>query len=92
MNVSVEQMKERTRKQPIALTRQVLCYFLFKYGPSSLTLSEIGNAIGGRDHATVLYSLRIVKERVEVDKKFKAHLLELENSFIKYFPNSIPRE
>ena len=34
------------------------------------SLNTIGEAFGGRDHGTVLYACRLVKDRMEVDPTF----------------------
>ena len=35
------------------------------------SLSEIGDAFGGRDHGTVLHAHRLVKERIASDEKVR---------------------
>ena len=36
-----------------------------------LPLTEIGRLYGGRDHSTVLYSIRKVERRMELDSAFR---------------------
>ena len=42
------------------------------------SLSEIGRAVGGRDHATVLHSCSVVNDLMDTDKEFKNHVEEIE--------------
>lgn len=40
---------------------------------------QIGENLGGRTHATILHSIKHVKELAEVDNAFKKELEELED-------------
>jgi len=54
--VPVEKMKARGRSSQIALARQVAMYFARELTP--LSLAQIGEHFGGRDHTTVLHAHR----------------------------------
>ena len=41
-------------------------------------LTQIGSAIGGRNHATVLHSCKTVQNMIDTDKSFRAQLEEIE--------------
>jgi chromosomal replication initiator protein len=43
------------------------------------SLSEIGEAFGGRDHGTVLHAHRLVKERIRTDDKTRQVVSFLDN-------------
>ncbi len=58
----VEKMKARGRSSPIALARQVAMYFARELTP--LSLAQIGEHFGGRDHTTVLHAHRRISEEV----------------------------
>jgi chromosomal replication initiator protein len=53
-------------------------YLAKKHTDSSF--SKIGRLIGDKDHATVLYACKIVKEQCEVDKNFRADVENIELS------------
>ena len=42
------------------------------------SLAVIGNAIGNKDHATVLHACKTVNNLIETDKAFKQDLEEIE--------------
>jgi chromosomal replication initiator protein len=42
------------------------------------SLSEIGDAFGGRDHGTVLHAHRLVKERMKKEEKVRQTVAFLE--------------
>jgi chromosomal replication initiator protein len=54
--VPVEKMKARGRSSQIALARQVAMYLAREF--THLSLSQIGEQFGGRDHTTVLHAHR----------------------------------
>lgn len=58
-------MTSRKRPSNIAFPRQIAMYLSRHLTPCSLV--EIGEAFGGRDHGTVIYACRKVKERLERD-------------------------
>ncbi len=67
--VSAEDMKSSSRSQNISLARNVCMYIMKKTIPN-ITLKEIG-ANFGKDHATVLHSVKRVEEAMETDQIFK---------------------
>jgi chromosomal replication initiator protein len=42
------------------------------------SLKNIGEVFGGRDHSTVIYSIKTVQDLMETDTFFKETVLELE--------------
>ena len=77
-NVEENSLHAKSRKKDVVLVRQVAMYFSKIYTNNSL--AKIGQAIGGKDHATVLHAFKIIKNQSDVDKVFKKELLEIENS------------
>lgn len=49
---ALSELQTKSRKRKFVRPRQVLCYLLYGAG---VTLSDIGNLIGGRDHSTVIH-------------------------------------
>lgn len=58
-------MTSRRRPTNIAFPRQVAMYLSRKLTPCSLV--EIGDAFGGRDHGTVIYACKKVKDGIDSD-------------------------
>ena len=56
-NISIEELKSRTRKRSIAFPRQIAMYLTRKYTDDSL--ADIGG-LYNRDHSTVLHAIRVV--------------------------------
>ena len=57
--------QERSRKREVVVMRQVAMFIIRKHAPF-LTLEIIAKSIGGRDHATVIHSVRQVENLLEV--------------------------
>lgn len=59
-----------SRKKELVFKRQIIMWYLRIN--TSLSLSEIGKMLGGKDHATVLHGYKVVKNYLEYkDKYFK---------------------
>jgi len=63
------------RDRDIVSKRQVTHYLAKRYTKNSL--SNIGSRIGGKNHATVLYSDKVVKDILTYDKQFIVEIDEL---------------
>lgn len=77
-SVSQEDVMSKTRKANIVLVRQVAMYLAAK--TTKMSTSKIGLYIGGRNHATVLHSIKQVQNRLLTDKNFQQQVEEIEQS------------
>jgi chromosomal replication initiator protein len=76
-NVRQEDVYGKSRKANIVLARQLSMYLAQQH--TKLTISKIGTLVGGRNHATVIHSVKTIEDRMKVDKEFKKTVAELEN-------------
>ncbi len=74
-SVTIEQMKDKTRKREIVVARQVSMYFAKEY--TNMSLKSIGSNFGNRDHSTVIHAIQSVNDLIDTDKKFNATMQEL---------------
>lgn len=63
------------RTKNIAEARQVVAFCLRVL--ENLSLSQIGNIIGGRDHTTVIHACRKIAAKIDGDAKFGAKMVEI---------------
>lgn len=75
-HIPAELLQEKTRKREVVQARQLAMYFSKNYTKASL--SYIGNQIGKKDHATVLYACKAVADLMETDRKFKTQVEEIQ--------------
>lgn len=75
-NLSIDELKSKTRKREIVQARQIAMYFSKKM--TNISLAKIGSQCGGKDHATVLHACKTVLNLSETDKQFRLYLEELE--------------
>lgn len=68
-DIRVADMKNNRRPKSIAYPRQIAMYL--SKGLTKYSLSEIGEAFGGRDHSTVIYACRLIENRVNSDFSLK---------------------
>jgi chromosomal replication initiator protein len=66
-DVRFADMTSKRRPKNIAFPRQVAMYLAREL--TKMSLMEIGDAFGGRDHGTVLHAHRLVKDRMVDDDK-----------------------
>lgn len=76
--IKQKEIVSKSRKQSIALPRQLAMYLIHKY--TDMAYSQIGRRFGGRDHSTVLYACNQVSRRISVDKTFRREVEELESA------------
>ena len=75
-NMDVVLLQSKTRKREIALARQISMYLTKKY--TDHPLSYIGSHLGGKDHATVHYACKTIAEQMEIDKKLRSQIDDIE--------------
>ncbi|MBC7447229.1 MAG: chromosomal replication initiator protein DnaA [Hymenobacteraceae bacterium] len=78
-SVTVDLLKDKTRKKEIVEARQLAMYFAKELTP--LSLKVIGYGFGGRDHTTVIHSIKEVSKRAELEAPYRATLDELRAKF-----------
>ncbi|MEM9546516.1 MAG: chromosomal replication initiator protein DnaA [Bacteroidota bacterium] len=74
--VPVEKLHGKTRKRDVVIARQLSMYLAKNF--TTNTLKDIGKNFGGRDHTTVLYSVKAVQDLMDTDLVFKDKVVELE--------------
>ncbi len=78
-NVTVEELKSKSRKKNIMLPRQLAVYLARKHTESSL--NDIGNAFGGKDHTTIIHAVQKIER--EKEGRLKTVLHNLEENLLK---------
>ena len=68
-DVRLADMTSKRRPANIAFPRQIAMYLSRELTKSSL--SDIGEAFGGRDHGTVLHAHRLVKGKIKDEEKIR---------------------
>lgn len=67
--VGVNDLLSRRRPIRVCNAKRICAMALFRY--TRLSLPQIGRALGGRDHSTMIHSIRMGKRLYETDKKFR---------------------
>ena len=70
--VPVEKVMSRDRTKDVALTRQVIMYLMREEANASLP--AIGQAMGGRDHTTVIHACEKVAQLLQTDNQFRTRV------------------
>ena len=65
----------KRRNKEIALPRQIAMYLLREETQASL--NEIGQALGGRDHSTVLHGFNKISDEITADLSLRKEVMEL---------------
>lgn len=74
-NISQEDIYGKSRKAEIVQARQLSIYLAQLH--TRLSVSKIGLLIGNKNHATVLHSIKAIKNRLKTDKALKEQIDEL---------------
>ena len=72
----LEKLQSSTRKRNVVIARQLSMYLAKNYTTNSL--KSIGHEFGGKDHSTVIYSIKAVKDLMDTDLLFKDTVSQLE--------------
>ncbi len=73
--VPLSELKAKKRNKTIVLPRQIAMYLCRQL--TGLSLPEIGNAFGGKDHTTVLHSYKKIEQAVIHDKEIQCIVEQL---------------
>jgi chromosomal replication initiator protein len=68
-NLTVDKLLGRDRTRDIALPRQIAMYVLRE--EANFSLPQIGEALGGRDHTTVMYAIEKISKEIKEDSGSK---------------------
>ena len=72
--VPVEKVMSRDRTRDVALTRQVIMYLMRE--EANVSLPQIGLAMGGRDHTTVIHACEKVSSLLQTDHHFRSQVFQ----------------
>jgi len=68
-NLSAEKLLGRDRSRDVALPRQIAMYLLRE--EANVSLPQIGEVLGGRDHTTVMYAIEKISKEIKGDSGSK---------------------
>jgi chromosomal replication initiator protein len=71
-SVKISDLKSKRRTKAVVLPRQVAMFLCRTLANSSLP--EIGNFFGGKDHSTVIHSVKVIEEKKEKDPELRARI------------------
>jgi chromosomal replication initiator protein len=74
-HLSPDRMMGRERTRKVALPRQIAMYLMREEG--NISLPQIGEALGGRDHTTVMYGCEKIADLLERDDQFRRQVIEI---------------
>lgn len=80
LKLAPEKFSSPKRTREIAQARQIAMYFSKLHTKAPLT--TIGQAIGGKNHATVLHACKAVTNLMETDKLFRQQIEEIEKRIL----------
>ncbi|MDR0303979.1 MAG: chromosomal replication initiator protein DnaA [Chitinispirillales bacterium] len=79
--IDLKELKSKSRIAHIAYARRVAAYFLKKHTP--LSLHSIGAELGGKNHSTILHSIKEVKNKIANDDKFSKELKDISDILVR---------
>ena len=74
-NVTSDEILSAKKNQPIAYARQIAMYLIREF--TNLSLPKIGQELGGRDHATIMYGISAIKKKMQDNEDTKKVIDEL---------------
>jgi len=74
-NTTVEKLLGRDRSKDVALPRQIAMYILRE--ETNFSFPQIGEALGGRDHSTVMYAIEKISDQIERDDRLRRDIVSI---------------
>lgn len=84
--ISKEKMLSRERTREAALPRQVVMYLLRE--EANVSLPQIGEVLGGRDHTTVIYACEKVADLIERDDRLRKQIVQIRETLYGRRPSA----
>ena len=81
-NVRLSDLQSKRRQKSITSPRQICMWLSRRH--TSLSLEEIGGSFGGRDHTTVMHSIKIVDQQIAVDAAFAKQVEQIEARIVDH--------
>jgi chromosomal replication initiator protein len=81
-NIKTEQMLGRNRSRDIALPRHVAMYLMRE--DANISLPQIGEKMGGRDHTTVMHACDRVADLMERDDYLRRQVTQIREQLYNY--------
>lgn len=73
--IPMDRLLSRDRSRKVALPRQIAMYMLRK--EAHISLPQIGEVLGGRDHTTVMYGCDKITDLLERDEQLRKKVLQI---------------
>jgi chromosomal replication initiator protein len=87
--ISIDSMTGRDRSRQVALPRQIAMYLLRE--EANISLPQIGEVLGGRDHTTVMYGCDKIADMLERDDRLRRQVIEIKEQLYGPSPMGISR-
>ncbi len=84
--ITEDELLSRSRTHRVALPRQVAMYILRE--EANISLPQIGQLLGGRDHTTVIYGYDKIANLLEMDDRLRRKVIKVREAL--YGPAAIP--
>jgi chromosomal replication initiator protein len=85
--VTVDQIMARNRARQVALPRQIAMYLLRE--EAQISLPQIGEVLGGRDHTTVMYGCDKVADLLEQDDRLRRRVVDIRDQIYGQVPSAL---
>lgn len=79
-NIKISEIKSTKKNKNISEARQLSMFLAREM--TNASFPEIGEKIGGRDHSTVIYSCRKMKENLEKDRKLNETIEQIKDKIL----------
>jgi len=87
-SITVDELYGKDRSRRVALPRQIAMYLLRQ--ETGISLPQIGEILGGRDHTTVLYGCEKIADLLERDDRLRSQIVRIKEILYNREPQKIP--
>lgn len=86
-SIRLYDLQSASREKQLTNAREMVVQIARELSQAKITYKEIGTALGGRDHATMLHSLKQFRDHVETEIDFKNDYQNLKKIIISKLKN-----
>lgn len=73
--ISPQDIRSNKRSSNISSARQISAYIIREI--TQISMSAIGEELGGRDHSTIIYAIRQVEKNIKTDSSYKENVEDI---------------
>jgi chromosomal replication initiator protein len=78
--IDLDDMRGSSRSQKVVVPRQIAMYLIREL--TKVSLVDIGDVLGGRDHTTIMHGIGKINREIETDASLRSHITQIRETLL----------